>query len=549
MMWYSNQNIFNGVYFGDAYNISTKLATKGTDIKRFNQTVGNFLMKLAYQAASGDFRRKFATGEVDVTGKLKVYAMVQCTPNLEEYDCFDCLRIVINYTVANCCYGDQGVRVGVPSCNIRYENYRFYGSASVLPPLRPLPFSPAPTGPPSSQTIIAHTRGRRRKRSRVLIIILVPALISLILFLTGFYLMSRRKALKKSKNEDGNEEETSQMVQSWQMNFATISAATNNFSEANKLGQGGFGTVYKGTLSTGQEIAVKRLSKTSGQGEKDFKKEALLVAKLQHRNLVKFLGFCLEKDERLLIYEYLPNKSLDSFLYDPTKSVYLNWQRRYKIIEGIARGLLYLHEESRLLVVHRDLKASNVLLDAEMNPKISDFGMARLFGADQSHANTSKIAGTYGYMAPEYVLHGQFSIKSDVYSFGVLVLEIVSGQKVSKFSEAENGESLLSFAWKNWSEGNALKLVDSRLSNVNTTEVLRCINIGLSCVQDNATQRPIMSSVVLMLNSYSVTLPVPSRPAFQVQNDMDKNASPFELKGRPLDGSINDVSVSMLEPR
>ncbi|KAK2974805.1 hypothetical protein RJ640_005589 [Escallonia rubra] len=173
-----------------------------------------------------------------------------------------------------------------------------------------------------------------------------------------------------------------------------------------------------GRTKNGREIAIKRLSKNSGQGELEFKNEVLLLAKLQHKNLVRLLGFCLENRERLLIYE------------------------RYKIIEGVARGVLYLHEDSRLRIIHRDLKAGNVLLDEEMNPKIADFGMARLFKLDETHGNTSRIVGTYGYMAPEYATHWQFSVKLDVFSFGVLVLETVSGRKNNCFRSGEDAENL-----------------------------------------------------------------------------------------------------------
>ncbi|KAL2931127.1 Cysteine-rich receptor-like protein kinase 10 [Bienertia sinuspersici] len=211
------------------------------------------------------------------------------------------------------------------------------------------------------------------------------------------------------------------------MKFATIRAATGNFSITNKLGKGGFGAVYKGRLPNGQTIAVKRLLRNCGQGEEEFKNEAALVARLQHRNLVKFFGFCLEGEERLLIYELLPNRSLDFFLFDPAKHQHLDWQTRFKIIRGIARGLVYLHEDSRLLVVHRDLKSGNILLDGEMNPKIADFGMAS------------------GYMPPEYVNHGHFSFKSDVFSFGVLLLEIITSLRIGSFYHSERGETLLSF--------------------------------------------------------------------------------------------------------
>ncbi|KAF2309175.1 hypothetical protein GH714_001047 [Hevea brasiliensis] len=198
----------------------------------------------------------------------------------------------------------------------------------------------------------------------------------------------------------------------------TILTATNNFSLANKLGQGGFGFVYKGQLSNGQEVAVKRLSKNSRQGLEEFKNEVMLIAKLQHKNLVELVGCCIQAEEPMLIYEYLPNKSLDSFLFDETKRAILDWRKRFDIIVGIARGILYIHQDSKLSIIHRDLKTSNILLDAEMSPKISDFGLARIFKRDQIQEKTSRIVGTFGYMSPEYAAFGRFSTKSDI-----LVLE------------------------------------------------------------------------------------------------------------------------------
>ncbi|XP_020420768.1 G-type lectin S-receptor-like serine/threonine-protein kinase B120 isoform X2 [Prunus persica] len=212
--------------------------------------------------------------------------------------------------------------------------------------------------------------------------------------------------------------------------YASVVAATTNFSEENKLGQGGFGPVYKGKLVTGREIAVKRLSRCSGQGTSEFKNELILISELQHTNLVHLFGFCIHGEERMLIYAYMPNKSLDYFLFDSTRAMLLDWTKRFNIIEGIAQGLLYLHKYSRMRVIHRDLKASNILLDEYMKPKISDFGLARIFTHNELEANTNRIVGTYGYMSPEYAMEGIFSIKSDVYSFGVLVLEIISGMGV-----------------------------------------------------------------------------------------------------------------------
>ncbi|PON53023.1 S-receptor-like serine/threonine-protein kinase, partial [Parasponia andersonii] len=225
--------------------------------------------------------------------------------------------------------------------------------------------------------------------------------------------------------------------------LATITSSTKNFSPENMIGAGGFGPVYKGNLSSGQQIAVKRLSKDSGQGSKEFKNEVELIAKLQHKNLVTLLGCCIQGDERMLVYEYMPNKSLDHFIFSNNRSKTLSWAKNYEIVMGIARGLLYLHQDSKLQIIHRDLKASNILLDINQNPKISDFGLARIFGGDEKETRTRTVVGTYGYMSPEYAVDGKFSVKSDVFSFGVLLLEIVSGKRNRRFSHPDHNHNLL----------------------------------------------------------------------------------------------------------
>lgn len=390
------------------------------------------------------------------------------------------------------------------------------------------------------------------KNNTVIIILSVVISVMVILIVSFYTFSGKRKSREKVKSGSVDDEIT--RVESLQYNLEIIHLATDNFSEVNKLGQGGFGSVYKGNLPNGQYIAVKRLCRDSTQGEQEFKNEVLLVAKLQHKNLVRLLGYCFEQEERLLIYEFMPNSSLNNFIFDQTKRSQLDWERRYKIIEGISRGLLYLHEDSRLRIIHRDLKPSNILLDAEMNAKISDFGMARLFAGDQTQESTSRVVGTFGYMPPEYVMRGHFSVKSDIFSFGVLVLEIVSGRKRTSINEGEV-EDLLTYTWENWNSGpNLDKLIDSTLRAGSRNEMLRCIHVGLLCVQENALDRPSMASVVIMLSSYSVTLPVPQKPAFFAHSTVLPGTTSTwtesdQSRSASVPCSINEASISELYPR
>ncbi|KAK4435523.1 G-type lectin S-receptor-like serine/threonine-protein kinase [Sesamum alatum] len=311
--------------------------------------------------------------------------------------------------------------------------------------------------------------------------------------------------------------------------YECIQSATNNFSSDYKLGQGGFGPVYKGKTLEGQDIAVKLLSRQSGQGLLEFKTELILISKLQHVNLVKLHGFCVHGDDKMIIYDYMPNKSLDFFLFRPSNREQLNWQQRFNIIEGIAQGLLYLHKYSRLRIIHRDLKPSNILLDKDMNPKISDFGLARIFKQNDSEANTNRRAGTYGYMAPEYAMQGTFSVKSDVYSFGVIVLEIVSGRKNNSFHQIEGGLDLVEHAWELWGKGCPLEIMDPTLrASCITDQVQRCIHVGLLCVESHAVDRPTIEDVISMLkNETTSSLSMPKNPAFITRNSV------FDEEGTP----------------
>ncbi|CAH8275866.1 unnamed protein product [Arabidopsis lyrata] len=434
-----------------------------------------------------------------------------------------------------------GLRWFFPSCSFRFETWRFYEFDSDLEPDPP---AIQPADPPTSAARTERT-GKGKGGSKVIIAIVVP------IVLVALFAICLCLVLKWKKNKSGgrvkgpNAED--EFSDSLLVDFETLKAATDNFSPENELGRGGFGSVYKGVFSGGQEIAVKRLSCTSGQGDIEFKNEILLLAKLQHRNLVRLLGFCIEGQERILVYEFIKNASLDNFIFDIEKRQLLDWGVRYKMIGGVARGLLYLHEDSRYRIIHRDLKASNILLDQEMNPKIADFGLAKLFDTDQTstHRFTSKIAGTYGYMAPEYAIYGQFSVKTDVFSFGVLVIEIITGKgnNNGRSNNDEDAENLLSWVWRCWREDIILSVIDPSLTTGSRSEILRCIHIGLLCVQESAASRPTMDSVALMLNSYSYTLPTPSRPAFVSESVMPSIVS---SSTEPLLMSLNDVTVSEL---
>ncbi|MQL97783.1 hypothetical protein Taro_030478 [Colocasia esculenta] len=345
----------------------------------------------------------------------------------------------------------------------------------------------------------------------------------------------------------GDEETDGKELDLPMFSFEAIATATYNFSDSNKLGQGGFGDVYRGVLPGGEKVAVKRLSRSSGQGLDEFKTELVLIAKLQHRNLVRLLGCCIQGEEKILIYEYMPNKSLDYFLFDPERQTMLDWSRRFDIIEGVARGLLYLHRDSRVRVVHRDLKASNILLDGEMNPKISDFGMARIFGGNQNADSTNRVVGTFGYMSPEYAMEGLFSVKSDVYSFGVLMLEIVSGRRNNRCGLMNI--NLLRHAWQLWTAGRAEEIVDPCIRGSSSMQqVLRCIQIGLLCVQDHAHERPTMSSVVIMLCSDAGVNQVPKQPTFTVEGSPSETDS-LKVEHDGNGHSINTVTISIVDGR
>ncbi|XP_042392271.1 cold-responsive protein kinase 1-like isoform X1 [Zingiber officinale] len=355
-----------------------------------------------------------------------------------------------------------------------------------------------PVDPPSSSTIVRH----KKFFSRLM------------------------KSIFRGRNKEAKEEEDLEKIAAKEekaFRYEKLVAATHNFSPKQKLGEGGFGPVFKtqGRLEDGREVAVKQLGKGSRQGAREFQNEALLLSRVQHKNVVNLYGYCVHGDDMLLVYEYVPNESLDRLLFSRgqeedqwrRKSTELDWNRRFQVMVGVARGILYLHDSAHISIIHRDIKASNILLDDGWTPKIADFGMARLFPEEETYVKT-RVAGTNGYMAPEYVMRGQLSTKADVFSFGVLVLELISGRKSNSFIFPDpDAGSLLEWAWKLYNQGRSVELMDPVLKpTADEEQVALCVEVGLLCTQSDPKLRPDMKRVVIVLSKKRTALEEPMMP-------------------------------------
>ncbi|KAM0848182.1 hypothetical protein ACQ4PT_054518 [Festuca glaucescens] len=535
---------------------SQETVTRDGDARRFDALVLSFVGALSDWAAFNTTSR-FATGVMvsdqgfptnnsDVVHNIN--GLVQCTPDQSPGQCRECLQGLIDDMPA-VFNGSVGGKVLAVWCYLRFKTSEFFDGTPMLKLVAPQ------LQPPPSTDLTPEGKGTgwRQHAATVSAIILGAAFI--LACISTVLIWRNARAQLAYQEDDG--------PASLLFDLPTLRHATDNFAEENKLGHGGFGAVYKGVLPHGHQIAVKRLDKASGQGLKELRNELLLVAKLRHNNLTKLLGVCLKGDEKLLVYEYLPNRSLDTFLFAPDieKRQLLRWETRYRIIYGTARGLLYLHEDSQIKIIHRDLKASNILLDSHMNPKISDFGLARLFDSDRPSTITSQVVGTLGYMAPEYAVLGHLSVKLDVYSFGVLVLEIVTGRKntdVFGESAVEEPSNLLSYVWDQWLKGTAVQTMDPLLDCEVTeeNEALKCIHLGLLCVQENPADRPTMLDVLVMLHGHVSSFESPSKPAFTYaygdQSSLDDTVSgsdPGARRAGEVVPSVNGMSVSEFQPR
>ncbi|KAL8201323.1 hypothetical protein R6Q57_012662 [Mikania cordata] len=440
----------------------------------------------------------YARPEILISGTENqlVYAQADCLRTLDAGSCEKCLQNAAK-SMLDCLPSSEGYAL-YTGCIMRYAD-----SKSSNP--------------------------HHKRLSKVIILPIVMAVSSMVALLVAFYAW---KLKLKSKRKGSNDIKLLNMLNRSSLNFkySTILKATNAFDEANKLGQGGFGTVYKGLLPNRREIAVKRLFLNQRHRAWDFYNEVNIISSVDHKNLVKLVGFSCSGPESILIYEYLPNRSLNHFIFDAVRGKELNWGKRYDIIVGIAEGLAYLHENNKTRIIHRDIKAANILLDSRLNAKIADFGLARSFKQDKNHISTG-IAGTLGYMAPEYIAYGKLSEKVDVYSYGVLLLEIVSGMPNRGIRTSEDPSNLISIAWGNYMQGSMEELFDQNLMLNNGTssklkkEIERVIHIGLLCVQEVASLRPTMSMAIQMLSKNIDPLPSPSNPPYMPDSTIKLNGS------------------------
>ncbi|KAG4989566.1 hypothetical protein JHK85_032549 [Glycine max] len=491
------------------------------NLSNFNQNLNASLADL--RAEVSNQRKHFATSQ-STTGTSPVYAMIQCRNYLSNTDCAACLAAA-DAKIRNCSTGANGARVIYDGCFLRYESNDFFAQI--------MPRSSILCGSQSADESTAFSEAGQQVLTDLQIA--TPKI-------TGYYAATKTQVaggaiyaiaqcaetltqdncLECLSNEQttvqgclpntngrafdagcfmrysetpffsdnqtidiapflnqGNILEGTQLKGPTKFKYSDLKAATKNFSEKNKLGEGGFGAVYKGTMKNGKVVAVKKLiSGNSSKIDDDFESEVMLISNVHHRNLVQLLGCCSKGQDRILVYEYMANNSLDKFLFD--------------------------------------IKSCNILLDEELQPKISDFGLVKLLPEDKSHLST-RFAGTVGYTAPEYALHGQLSKKADTYSYGIVVLEIISGQKSTDVRVDDDGEeeSLLRQAWKLYERGMHLELVDETLNdNYDAEEVKKIIEIALLCTQASAAMRPAMSEVVVLLSSNALEHMRPSMPIF-----------------------------------
>ncbi|XP_027368856.1 cysteine-rich receptor-like protein kinase 1 [Abrus precatorius] len=438
------------------------------------------------QAAS---ERKFAVDEGE-----GVFALAQCWETLDKWNCERCLREA-GRKLQECVPAAEG-RSLFTGCFFRYSTRKFYHDVTV------------------SVIDTKNSAGRPKRRHSVWLIVacVVLAIVAVLLIILAAFLCWRRKALYRKVSDLGGASPGFAYIAGFSFRYDLLEKATNYFDPANKLGQGGSGSVFKGTLPSGSIVAVKRLFFNTRHWTDGLFNELNLINGIQHKNVVKLLGCSIEGPESLLVYEFVPNRSLNQVLFGKDSVNALPWERRFQIICGIAEGLAYLHGGSGTKIIHRDIKSSNILLDDNLNPKIADFGLARCVAETKSHLSTGNT-GTLEYLAPEYLVKGQMTEKSDIYAFGVLVVEIVCGKKNSVYKPGST--SILHSVWKNYKGNNITASVDPALyGKFKVEEASNALQAGLLCTQSSVSLRPPMSEVVQMLTKNDYVIPTPKQQPF-----------------------------------
>ncbi|XP_043704437.1 cysteine-rich receptor-like protein kinase 3 isoform X2 [Telopea speciosissima] len=465
----------------------------------------------------------FFVGYVD-RGNSTVYGLAQCWEYLNASACSSCLRNGVS-RIGSCLPNDEG-RVLNAGCYMRYSTQKFYNNSTSV------------------------AAGGGGHHLAIILAVTPSVLVALMVVVTAIFFGKRELARRRRERKQLGALVSTVNKSELNFKYETLERATNYFDNSNKLGQGGSGSVYKGIFPDGRVVAIKRLFFNTRQWVDHFFNEVNLISGLHHKNLVKLLGCSITGPESLLVYEYVPNRSLHDYLFDRNNARQLSWELRYNIILGTAEGLAYLHEESNLRIIHRDIKLSNVLLDENFTAKIADFGLARLFPEDKTHVSTA-VAGTLGYMAPEYVVCGKLTEKADVYSFGVLVIEVACGKRNNSF--LQDSLSILQMVWNLYGSGRLSEAVDPQLEGgLHEEEACQVLQIGLLCIQASAELRPSMSMVVKMLTDKH-DIPRPTQPPFlNSRNMMSSIPPPGSYNSQPEScgrSSGNNETESLIEPR
>ncbi|XP_076912495.1 cysteine-rich receptor-like protein kinase 42 [Bidens hawaiensis] len=455
----------------------------GGGVVEFNRSVGELVENVTNLAVNNS--------GFGVLGLNGVYGLAQCWESLTSPECRTCLDKAKSEAIG--CLPSREGRSMNAGCYLRYSTLKFFNNESQAD---------------------GGSSGLSSPGAKVAVVLAAVAFLMISSF-AGYAAYIRISKIREERKTMGMLW-SSFNKSGLKYKYETLEKATNYFDLSNKLGQGGAGSVYKGTLPNGDVVAVKRLFFNTRQWVDEFFNEVNLISAIEHKNLVKLLACSIEGPESLLVYEYVPNKSLDHFLFDKDKVQVLTWKQRMAVILGTAEGLVYLHGGCHVRIIHRDIKSSNILLDKDFNPKIADFGLVRTFGADRSHLTTG-IAGTLGYMAPEYIVRGQLTEKADVFSFGVVVLEIACGKRNNAF--VEDTGSLFQSVWKLYKEGVVTEAIDPLLKGeFPEHEALEVMQIGLLCTQASAALRPSMAEVVEFLTTKAedraTPMPVPNQPPF-----------------------------------